>query len=98
MKNLLNFSEKMKKNRLDLVNLLIKLKARNKTIVVLSTSAKGMTLLNYCKIDKVFVDFATEKSKLKINRYTPGVNIKVFSDKNFKKKTRLCINFSLEFL
>lgn len=86
MKNLLNFSEKVKKNRLDLVNLLIKLKARNKTIVVLSTPAKGMTLLNYCKIDKVFVDFATEKSKLKINRYTPGVNIKVFSDKKILKK------------
>ena len=34
MKNLLNFSEKVKKNRLDLVNLLIKLKARNKTIII----------------------------------------------------------------
>ena len=42
-----------------------------------------MTLLNYCKLDKDIMDFATEKSKLKINKYTPGTNIKVFSDKKF---------------
>lgn len=86
MKNLLSFSEKVKKNRMQLVNLLIKLKSKNKKIVALSAPAKGMTLLNYCKIDKDFIDFATEKSKLKINSFTPGVNIKVFSDKEIYKK------------
>jgi len=85
MKNLINFSKKVKKNRMDLVKLLLKLKSKNKKIVVLSAPAKGMTLLNYCKIDKDIVDFATEKSKLKINTYTPGVNIKVFSDKKIYK-------------
>ncbi len=86
MNNLLHFSEKVKKNRMQLVNLLIKLKSKNKKIVVLSAPAKGMTLLNYCKIDKDLIDFATEKSKLKINSFTPGVNIKVFSDREIYKK------------
>ena len=45
-----------------------------------------MTLLNYCKLDKDIMDFATEKSKLKINKYTPGTNIKVFSDKEILKR------------
>ncbi len=40
-----------------------------------------MTLLNYCKIDNDYLSFATDKSKLKINKFTPGGQIKVFSDK-----------------
>ena len=86
MKNLINFSKNVKKNRLELLNLLIKLKSKNKKIILLSTPAKGMTLLNYCKIDRDLVEFATEKSRLKIGRYTPGTNIKVFSDKEILKK------------
>ena len=39
-----------------------------------------MTLLNYCKLDKDYLDFATEKSKLKIGKFTPGGNIPIFSD------------------
>ena len=86
MKNLLNFSKNVKKNRLELLNLLVKLKSKNKKIILLSAPAKGMTLLNYCKIDKDLVEFATEKSRLKIGRYTPGTNVKVFSDKEILKK------------
>ena len=86
MKNLINFSKNVKKNRLELLNLLVKLKSKNKKIILLSAPAKGMTLLNYCKIDKDLVEFATEKSRLKIGRYTPGTNVKVFSDKEILKK------------
>ena len=52
-------------NRMHLTRLLINLKLNNKKIVALSAPAKGMTLLNYCKIDTDFIDFATEKSSLK---------------------------------
>ena len=45
-----------------------------------------MTLLNYCKLDKDFINFSTEKSKLKINKFTPGTNIKVYSDKEMLRK------------
>ncbi len=86
MKNLLRFSKKVKENRIQLVNLLLKLKKKNKKIIALSAPAKGMTLLNYCKIDKDLIDFATEKSQLKINTFTPGVNIKVFPDSEIYKK------------
>ena len=36
--------------------------------------------MNYCKIDKDYVDFATEKSKLKIGKFTPGSKVKIYSD------------------
>ena len=44
-----------------------------------------MTLLNYCKIDRDLVEFATEKSRLKIGEHTRD-QYKYFSDKKFKKR------------
>ena len=79
-KTLDNFSNKVKKNRLQIVSLLTKLKNQNKKVVVLSAPAKGMTLLNYCKIDNDYIEYATEKSSIKQGLLTPGTNIKVFSD------------------
>jgi hypothetical protein len=45
-----------------------------------SAPAKGMTLLNYCGIGADILDFITEKSQLKIGRFTPGTHIPVVSD------------------
>ena len=39
-----------------------------------------MTLLNYCGIDGDILDFVTEKSMLKVGRFTPGAHIPVFPD------------------
>jgi|TARA_B110000037_G_scaffold47800_1_gene58529 2-polyprenyl-3-methyl-5-hydroxy-6-metoxy-1,4-benzoquinol methylase len=80
------FSKKVRNNRFEITSILTNLKKKNKKIVVLSTPAKGMTLLNYCKLDKDFIDFATEKSKLKIKKFTPGTNIQVYSDKEMLRK------------
>jgi hypothetical protein len=74
------FAEKVERNRLKLVNLLHQLKAEGKSIVGVSAPAKGMTLINYCKIGKETLNYITEKSKLKIGRISPGDNIPIFSD------------------
>ena len=79
--NLIEFSEKVKNNRHNLIKKLISLKKKGKKIILVSAPAKGMTLINYSKIDKDLVDFATEKSKIKQGLFTPGSNIPVFSDK-----------------
>jgi hypothetical protein len=39
-----------------------------------------MTLLNYCRIGPELLDFVTEKSTLKIGRFTPGMHIPVVGD------------------
>ena len=39
----------VKKNRLEINKLFTKLKSQKKKIIALSTPAKGMTLINYCK-------------------------------------------------
>jgi 2-polyprenyl-3-methyl-5-hydroxy-6-metoxy-1,4-benzoquinol methylase len=84
-KNLLEFSKRVENNRLDLVKLLIDLKNKNKKIIALSAPAKGMTLLNYSKIDKNFLDFATEKSKIKQGLFLPGSRLPVYSDDRLKR-------------
>ena len=102
-KTLLEFQKRVKQNRFDLITLLLKLKKANKRIVALSAPAKGMTLLNYAKLDADFLDYATEKSKIKQNLYTPGVNIPVFSDQKILKTKPdyallLAWNFSREII
>jgi hypothetical protein len=51
-----------------------------KTIVGVSAPAKGNTLLNYCNIDTTILDYITEKSELKIGKFTPGTHIPIVPD------------------
>src|SRR5207245_1435526 len=51
-----------------------------KSIAGVSAPAKGMTLLNYCRIGTEVLDFVTEKAELKIGRFTPGSHIPVRPD------------------
>jgi SAM-dependent methyltransferase len=79
--NTLNeFARAVQQNRQDLVWLLRQLKHAGKRIVGVSGPAKGMTLLNYCRIGTETLDFVTEKSTLKLGRFTPGTHIPVVPD------------------
>ena len=75
-----DFARKVERNKAQLNSLLHKLKDEGKRIVGVSAPAKGMTLLNYCHIDRQILDYVTEKSKLKIGLYTPGGFIPVHPD------------------
>ena len=74
------FSQTVKKNKEDLIWILQSLKHQGKHIVAVSAPAKGMTLLSYCRLDNDVLDFVTEKSALKIGRFTPGAHIPVMPD------------------
>jgi SAM-dependent methyltransferase len=74
------FSAAVSQNREDLTWLLKSLKHEGKRICAVSAPAKGMTLLNYCRIGTDTLDFVTEKSTLKIGRFTPGAHIPVVPD------------------
>ena len=75
-----HFADAVRKNKMDLTWLLHSLKHEGKRVVGVSAPAKGMTLLNYCKIGTELLDVVTEKSALKIGRFTPGMHIPVVSD------------------
>ncbi len=75
-----DFSHLVSQHKMKLVNLLLQIKKEGATIAGLSAPAKGMTLLNYCNIDNSILDYITEKSYLKIGKYTPGTHIPIYSD------------------
>ena len=74
------FAQAVEDNRRSLMSLLHDLKKQGKKIAGVSAPAKGMTLLNYCRIGPELLDFVTEKSTLKIGRFTPGTHIPVVTD------------------
>lgn len=80
MKRLNKFSVEVKKQKKELVSLLKKIKQENKRIIVISAPAKGTVLLNYCGINENIIDYATEKSSIKIGKYMPGTKIPVVHD------------------
>ena len=103
LKTLIEFAKKVTKNRDELTNFIKKLKNQGKKIAVISTPAKGMTLLNYCRIGPEHIDFATEKSELKIGRFTPGTHIPILPDSELIKRKPdyallLAWNFSKEIM
>ncbi len=84
-KLLQSFAKAVYKQR-DLLKLTVhRLKEKNLTIAGVGASAKGITLLNYCGIGNETIDFITEKSTLKIGRYTPS-GIPIYSDKTLIQK------------
>jgi len=80
MDNLEAFGQRVAEHRDELMWLLRSLKREGKKIAGVSAPAKGMTLLNYCKIGPETLEFLTEKSKLKLGRHAPGSHIKVVAD------------------
>lgn len=85
--NTLNeFAKSVHKSKYELTWLLHSLKHEGKRIAAVSAPAKGMTLLNYCRIDNDLIEFITEKSLLKIGRYTPGAHIPVVPDSELLNK------------
>ena len=62
------------------------LKRQGKKIVGVSAPAKGMTLLNYCKLGTETLDFLTEKARLKIGKFAPGTHIPVVPDSELLTK------------
>ena len=75
-----NFANRVEKHKIALVSLIMDLKRQGKKIVGVTAPAKGNTLLNYCNIDRHYLDFLTEKTQIKIGRYSPGTHIPVYSD------------------
>lgn len=75
-----DFARRVRGNRSELRALLHDLRGDGKRIVAVSAPAKGMTLLNYCRLGTDTLEYVTEKSPLKIGRFTPGMHLPVVGD------------------
>jgi len=94
------FAKNVEQDRFDLIGILQDYKRDGRTIVGVSSPAKGMTLLNYTGAGK-YLDFVTDKSKLKQGRYTPGSHLLIKSDEDVPDGA-VCLllawNFSAEII
>jgi len=75
----LDFSEKVQHVRDDLLELLRRLKAEQKSIAVYGASAKGSTLLNYFGIGRDTLGFVVDRSSVKQGLLTPGTHLEIWS-------------------
>ena len=80
------FFQECKNHKILLKKLLIILRKQNKKISGYGASTKGNVLLQYCKIDSKILNYIAEVNKYKFNKYTPGTNIKIISEKKVKQK------------
>ena len=56
-----------------------------KKIFLYGASTKGNVILQFCKIDNKILPFIGEVNSYKYNKFTPGTNIKIISEKAIKK-------------
>ena len=84
-KTFLKFSEKVEKNKTELIVLLKDLKKNNKKIIGYGAPAKGNTLLNYFNIDSGIVDYIIDTTPLKQGMYTPGAHIPIYPPEKIKE-------------
>jgi len=74
----LEFNEKVKLAKENLLDFLICLKNENKTVVSYGAPAKGNTLLNYCGITTDIINYTVDINPHKQGHYLPGTHIPIF--------------------
>ena len=82
------FAKRVRSSRKKLLNIFKKIKSKNKKIIGYGATAKSCTVLNYCKIDKSYIDFFYDTTSYKINKFLPGSKILV----NKYKKLNIKVN------
>lgn len=85
-KVLKEFGKRVLKQKDNLVKLLKSLKKQGKSIAAVGASAKGNILLCYSKLGPDTIDFLTEKSPLKVGRYTPSGIPLVYDEELLKRQ------------
>lgn len=80
------FFEECKNHKILLKQLLITLKKQKKKVLGYGASTKGNVILQYCNINSKLLPNIAEVNKFKFNKYTPGTNIKIISEKEAKLK------------
>tara|TARA_B100001063_G_C16718744_1_gene532295 strand:+ start:195 stop:1373 length:1179 start_codon:yes stop_codon:yes gene_type:complete len=83
----LRFSKNVNESKKRLLKILKEIKQKNKKVIGYGATAKATTVLNYCNIDNNLIDYFTDTTPDKINRYMPGKKIKIYKyHKNILKK------------
>ena len=88
------FSKNISLQKRDIVNLLKNLVYKKKKIFGFGASGRGSTFLNYCKLDKKFINCVIDGSPLRAGKYMPGVKIPIY-DINYLIKNSKNLDYIL---
>jgi hypothetical protein len=82
----LQFKEKVKRLKQNILEFLIQCKREGKSIVGYGAPAKGNTLLNYCGIRSDFIEFTVDRNPHKQKHFLPGSRIPIFHPDRIKER------------
>ena len=82
-KQFLDFKKKIQIVIKTIKEFVIKNKKKNQIVYGIGAATKGNTLLNCCRFNEDYIECILEKSKHKINKFTPGSGIKIVDEKNY---------------
>lgn len=74
------FQYRIEKVKNELHNLLVNLKQQGKRVHIYGASTKGNTILQWCDINNMLVEYAAERNPDKYGAYTLGTNIPIISE------------------
>ncbi len=74
------FQYRIEKVKKELYDLLVKLKNEGKKVHIYGASTKGNTILQWCNINNMLVDYAAERNPDKYGAFTLGTNIPIISE------------------
>jgi SAM-dependent methyltransferase len=80
-----SFGEQAKKTKRRLLEFLIAVKERGKSVVGYGAPAKGNTLLNYCGIGSDILDYTVDLSPHKQEHFLPGTHIPIHRPEKIKE-------------
>jgi len=73
------FSERVKKSKRDLIELLSRLKRGRNKIVGYGATSKSTSIFNYCNIGPDIIDYITDTTASKQGKLSPGMHIPIVS-------------------
>jgi C-methyltransferase-like protein/putative zinc binding protein/methyltransferase family protein len=80
-----SFEERVRETKRRLLELLIDIRRRGKTIAGYGAPGKGNTLLNYCGIRSDFLDYTVDRNPYKHGRFLPGTHVPIFPPEHIEK-------------
>lgn len=83
-----NYSQNVAKTKSDLLHLLNSLKKDNKTIAGYGASGRGTTIMNYCGLDKTYLDYVIDDAPAKQGAFTPGTHLEIKSSEVLSERNR----------
>jgi hypothetical protein len=82
------YAQEIEKTKKELIKLLTKLKKEGKTIAGYGASGRGTIIMNYCGLNRDYLDYVIDDSTAKHGAFTPGTHLEIFPSSILTTKRR----------